>query len=319
MSLSPYIIVFIAQGGELEIKSLLLAYSLRENLPRGQRMLAAIPSNPGAEISESCLKIFSKLSIEIHHFKNEFIDRRHSESPGDWMSNKFESLLSLQTDENILFLDSDIILLKKELSFLQGKIKLAAKPADVRTRLDWKKLYQLAGLPMPREEIATTVDLESGPPYFNTGVLFLHKDIQQKICKSWKRYFMLLSHTDTKEALDFDYFHRDQLAFSLAIQKNDLEVSPLEEVHNYPIRHRKIIHEKAVFIHYHDPGTLAENPELYDYLIRLHKNNPSFGRILRKSLSWYLTLVRAPVLIRISLIFVRNYARIRKILRSANH
>lgn len=313
----PWTILFICQPGELEIKSALLAYSLREQFPDTVKIIAAIPRQDASCIDESILMLFPKINADVLHFTNPFMHNRHDAYPGDWMSNKFYALLSVNDHDDILFLDSDIVCLRPEMPVLPASWSLAAKPADKRTAVNWEKLYETAGLSLPEECVKTTVDQESGPPYYNTGVLYMHKDTRMLLCENWRDYFIFLSDPMRTERLSFDIFHRDQLSFSLAVRKCRIPVTTLNEKFNFPIRHRNTLPPHAVFIHYHDVHTLSGNRELRSRLISAANQFDGLNRRLRKSLLWRLARTKAFRLIYLSRIFVKLGMKIKKTLRFA--
>ena len=98
---TPYCAVFVSQKGFLEIQSIILAASLRENLQGNFSIKAAIPENFG-KLNKLTYQIFEKLEVQPFFFQNDFC-------PTFYRGNK---PFAANLDANVLFLDSDIICVK---------------------------------------------------------------------------------------------------------------------------------------------------------------------------------------------------------------
>lgn len=280
-------VTFICQPGELEIKSLLLAFSLRENLKIDYCPVVLIPEYFREKINPTTILLFGKLGIDIKYFNNTLADFKKTIMPGEAMSNKFFGISVLCDKNDFLFLDSDIACLNS----LPEEIcidKIAAKPADYHLKTDWKKIYQLAGVSYPETMLKSTVDQIESPPYFNTGVLFIPKNLKSHFCNLWKDYFVLLSDKKIISKKLFDPFHRDQIAFALATEKLKLKVKSLSEPYNYPARTRKTISPDTFFAHYHDCYTLASKQTLFELYQRFLIQYPEFKTVLNNQLKWRL-------------------------------
>lgn len=288
MKQSGFCILFICQPGELEIKSLLLAYSIRKYLSADRQVFAAIPALFSDQLSPETLPVFSSLGIEYFFFPNPYMENRNESLPGDWMSNKYYSLLHLDTPSDILFFDSDIICTSNAGKLDLSEYSLALKPADRRPSIEWKALYKKAGLAFPSELVRTTVDNIAGPPYFNTGVIYMANSIRLKLCIAWQKYFEFLSDGISLDNLRFDPFHRDQFAFSLALKESGERVHLLKDSYNFPIRLRKIFPEDALFIHYHDVFTFGKYIELRNLFKLFIDDYPDIRSILKKYRKWWL-------------------------------
>jgi hypothetical protein len=280
-------IAFICQPGEIEIKSILLAYSLRKNLKIYFKPVVLIPSHCKSQINSSSFLIFSKLNVEVCYFENPFICNKKVLLPGEGMSNKFYGLSKLSEKQNILFLDSDIICLNnfpQEL-FLS---ELAVKPAGFSLNVDWVTIYKIVGIDFPKTHIKCTIDEFDNPPYFNTGVVFINKKLKANLCQVWKEYFLFFSKKQFLEKKLFDPFHRDQLTFALTTEKLGVKVILLDKLYNFYARRRKIIPHDVVFVHYHDCYTIASRTTLLNIFKNFIVEYPEIKNLMNNSISWRL-------------------------------
>ncbi len=259
-------IIFICEPGELEIKSVLLSYSLRKHDIPERRVIANIPKHLEKFIKPETLEVFKQLRVEVRHFENNSLSGLNNKNiPGDGMSNKFSALRNLNPETNYLFLDSDILCIN-DLSHLFHGETIKAKPADVILKTDWQRIYEIASLAYPKETISCTVDNNPSPPYFNTGVLYLPGRIIRNLTEHWEKYFMLFTKQEILLKKIFTPFHRDQVAFALAVVELDLSLNQLSELDNFPIRRRDETDYRTIrLVHYHDFKTILVNNMLFDY------------------------------------------------------
>ena len=123
-----YCFVFVCQQGELEIKSMLLAASLKENLRCNYELIAAIPQPESrwGKISENTEKLIKKLGIRKVEIENQ-IDLNYP------IGNKVSCFGIESGADKIIFLDSDILCVR---NFNPEKYLIHsfnAKPADLPT------------------------------------------------------------------------------------------------------------------------------------------------------------------------------------------
>jgi hypothetical protein len=207
--------------------------------------------------------------------------------PGDAMSNKFYGISSLKREQNILFLDSDIICLDD----FSDKIFLhtnALKPADFSLKSPWEAIYKMADISFPIKKVTCTVDGLESPPYFNTGVIFIKADWKDELCKYWEEFFLHFSGDEILEKNYFNSFHRDQLAYALATQKLGIPVEVLDERVNFPARIREKIPPGTIFAHYHDYYTIAVHKILLDVFQEFLTEYPEFNTLISVSAHWNL-------------------------------
>jgi lipopolysaccharide biosynthesis glycosyltransferase len=285
MSLSEPKIVFICQPCEVEIKSLLLAYSLQQQNIQNKTVL--VPKNLYNKLSGCTVRLFEKLNTEIVLFDNPYMANKPKARKGDWMSNKFYALKTISGNSNTLFLDSDIVCLDS-LPKIPNNFDVAAKPADISAQANWELLYKLAKLGFPERKTRSTIDGIEGPPYFNSGVLWINGLKREMLASAWEKYFLWLSEERQLKLNCFDVFHRDQLALTLAIEELKLSYYEFSETMNYPARRKPDIPETTIFAHYHDCYSIQKSPLLNTIFNRFLKDYPEFKRVLSSQIAWRL-------------------------------
>jgi len=250
-------IVMVCHKGDLELKTAFLIHTLRKYLKGNFRIYLGIPDEgrytmpPSFEFLAYC-KCFN---IHIYNFNNPFLESKEQLLKGDLISNKIYALIHPFEEETVLFLDSDIALLKDiDIAKIVGDtLTLALKPAGHAHVRNWELMYKAANLPMPVKKVLASVGQAEMPPYFNSGVMVFRKDFLGKFMETWVHYFLWLSDMDGKLSTEFPLFHRDQISLSLAICACDADYSILDELYNFPIRGKKI-HKKSppCLVHYHN-------------------------------------------------------------------
>lgn len=161
-----------------------------------------------------------------------------------------------------VLLDHDTIVCKNFTKFLNNKT-FRAKPVDwsgPNIKL-WKKIFRKFNLELPSIRYTTTSDAKEVIPYFNSGVLLVPGSYRKKLYDAWT-YFIheLISF---KEQLNNFTFFIDQIALTLALQKTNIEVTPLPIEMNF---------------HIHIPVNDKFCPKKIDpYIIHYHRCIDKFG------------------------------------------
>lgn len=248
-------IVFVCQKGELELKSVLLAWSLRKTHGKNIRLFAAIPNYQGWEnISQETKKLFDVFSVELKYFTPIFGDTYP-------IGNKISALGLLPPGEYGCFLDSDMLSLSAwQISdVLTGQIS-AAKPADLGTwgsLQEWEKVYGITATPIPERRVRLTVNHALSLPYFNAG--FIATINPTGLANQWREYALLLNAEDVN--IENKYPWLDQISLPIAMQKMGAWCS-LTDFHNFPAHLRALNDEDVGMCHYHSPGVILREPRL---------------------------------------------------------
>lgn len=271
-----YCFVFICQKGELEIKSMLLAASLKENLHCNYELVAAIPypESKWGTISKETERVIRKLKIKKIRIENQ-IDTDYP------IGNKL-SCLGIETNaDKIVFLDSDILCLR---NFSPGdylKNKFNAKPADLKTFQDWEPVYELFNMDLPQEKVLSTSSREEMLPYFNAGMIAV--DNEDIFAKEW---ISCCKDIDRCEKIPNKRPWLDQIGLPITIKKLDWDYGILDERFNYPAHLKKMPTELPFLCHYHFPEVVDDETRLFTFIDNLIKKYPLIKEILKISSNW---------------------------------
>lgn len=282
-------LVLVSHGGEIEIKSAFLIYTLNKYLKGTFRIYIAVPSGASnlPELSPISLSYYRQAEVQIYSFQNSVLEKKTDPERSELVSNKISALKHDFTEESIVFLDSDILLLRDTSieSLVPENNGVKLKPANRANVTGWQEIYREAGQSYPSERIRTGIDSQLLPPYFNAGVIGIHNSVRQSFSETWFRYYLWLVET---EGLEYPEFHRDQVALSLTINKLDLQYSLLEENFNFPVRGKKLPDKKHLpnLVHYHRPFSLRLNTPLkkeFKYFLAEHRE---FRNLLGEYPDW---------------------------------
>jgi len=283
-------ITFIAEPGELAIKSLLLAYTFRQQSnAKDFDLICFVPEESIHRLST--LAILKKLNVEVVPFRNELFESKSPLIPGDKVSNKLYFLTVQNKYERIVFFDSDMICIKPfEIDCFLFKTPFSAKQADRANVTKWEEIYNLFGLTQPTTRHTCTVDKELLPPYFNAGHINVSCEISHNLFSTWIKYFKELSQPVNLDKNLYNSFNRDQVALSLAIRQLDIEVTFMDEIYNYPIRSKPPTKD-VTFAHYHDAITVRKDKTMYHLYRSMIDALEICPKLIRKeSLEWSLIM-----------------------------
>lgn len=248
-------IVFVCQKGELELKSLLLAWSLRKTHGMNVHLIAACPDySDWGHISTITQQALKNLSVDIQTFIPAF-GAQYA------IGNKISALGLLPANELGCFLDSDMLSLSAW--SVVGELEhsdAAAKPADLGTWGDkesWQKVYALTETELPERRVRLTVSNTLSFPYFNAG--FIATKNAHSLFLAWHKCALQLDSPSIN--LDNKYPWLDQISLPLAMQKTG-SWAALTEYYNYPA-HLRCLGNKAIgMCHYHSPNIILREPRL---------------------------------------------------------
>jgi len=255
-----YCLVFVCQSGELEVKSLLLASSLKRYLQGDYECVAAIPqpATRWGPLSANTQTLLNKLNIRTVAITNRIDDNYP-------IGNKVDCLGIETTAPRLIFLDSDILCLRKCHLAHWFSAPFSAKPADLATLTydlrRWQRIYQLFDLPFPTERLLATVSGELMLPYFNSGVIGIQTGLG--FSAVWEDCCRVI---DADSAITDKRPWLDQLALPMALMKLNLPHHSLDERLNYPAHLKPLPPSSAfsspVLCHYHWPSVIRREPGL---------------------------------------------------------
>lgn len=278
-------IVFVIQRGELALKALLLAYSLRKHLGATARLVAACPdyADWGA-LEASVLTTLQKLKIELLHFTPEF-------APDYPIGNKVSALGLLNDDQPAIFLDSDMLCLAPwtitEMLPIQAsqQLSLAAKPADVLTwgsQQQWAQLQQGLGLPAVSQRVHCSVDGQLTQPYFNAGMLATYHPKQ--LTAHWLHYCKAIRNLENPPQPIYPWL--DQIALAVCSITHVQQRYVLDEPWNFPAHLRALPRSGVKFCHYHRPGVVLREPALLALVREAAAKHRVIAQLLAEHHAW---------------------------------
>ncbi|RPJ78446.1 MAG: hypothetical protein EHM20_03880 [Alphaproteobacteria bacterium] len=284
-------IVCVCHKGEIELKTAFLLHTLKKYLTVPHKIYVAIPENTKHFMPPSALlfQLFEKYNAQPVFFNNSLLGLRNTIIAGDYTSNKIYALEHPFQENDIVFLDSDIAMLRTSAfkDFFQSATKISVKPANRANVISWGKIYAAARQQLPKTQILTSLDKVLLPPYFNSGVIRISSSIRHPFQKAWHEYMAWLWDTKVQQQLRVPPFHRDQVALSLTINKLKLEVTSLAEEYNFPLRGRKINPmQLPILVHYHHPFSICSNKELKNEFIQFLQQTPEIGSLIVQHKHW---------------------------------
>jgi hypothetical protein len=274
---------FVCQSGELQIKALLLAASLRKYWPATVELIACVPEDAHfGEISESCKRNLDDLEVRFPRVANPI--------GTDYAIGNKLLCLDVETQaDRILFLDSDILALttvtEQDLvdSFGEGFV---AKPADLPTfQVDqdkWQLVYRACGAVMPDITVTATTSGELMAPYFNAGVIAVKAN--SGFGRLWSD---CAARIDQLPDIPSKRPHLDQIALSVAAAKSASEVKLLSEEWNFPAHLRLLPPVSPKLCHYHWPEVIEREPALLEVVRVLAADAPSIAQAMRREPNWH--------------------------------
>lgn len=155
MKSSSLTMVFVVHAGELEIKSAVLAASLRKRFGFSMDIIAACPSGKAdwGVPSDASRRLYERLGIPLLPMDSPF-------GPEYPIGNKFAALALGPAVGHTLFLDSDMICVDAFEADMLCRFDAALKPADmalVAKQNDyWERIYAHAGSALPGDRVVTT-------------------------------------------------------------------------------------------------------------------------------------------------------------------
>ena len=273
---------FVCQQGSLEIQSLLLAASLKKFLRVPHELIACIPTPESVwgPVSSTTLDHFEKLGVSVNPIENPL-------GKGHPHANKFQCLDLPTHLDKIVFLDSDIICMRELDDSPRFASQAALKPADairvVFSEDQWRKIYAAAGHELPAWRVETTVSQQVSPPWFNSGVMFVDRDVP--LGTTWFDVAMELNrHPELPQEKDT---WSDQVSLAVALHRLGVKIESLDEDYNYPAQYRRVRQEnQPVLCHYHWPRVIRREAHLSDFIKEILAENPKLLRMVKADPHW---------------------------------
>lgn len=277
-----YCFVFVCQRGELEIKALLLAASLRRHLKCEHELVAAFPGPAalwGAPSKETSASL-ADLGVKTLPIVNPI-------GPDYPIGNKLACLGIPTSADKVVFLDSDMLCLRD----FEGDRRFAAhvvnaKAADLATFGSqpgrWEAAYASIGLEVPSDRVPASVSGEFMPPYFNAGFIAAHRN-----CGLAAEWPAVARRLDGDPNVPDKRPWLDQVALPVALARLGIRVDVLDERYNFPA-HLKPLDDSDLpwFCHYHWPHVVRREPVLNAEVGELVARHPALRAALDSHPDW---------------------------------
>jgi len=278
-----FAVCFCVHSGELEIKALLLAASLRKHWPATVELIACVPQDPQfGGLSTSAARILDSLDVRVTSVSNPI----GADYP---IANKLLCLDVATETDRILFLDSDILALtnvtEQELVTVFGG-GFVAKPADMATfkadQEKWQTIYQVCGAEMPELTVTATTSGEAMAPYFNAGVIAV--DANSGFGRRWSGCAVAI---DALPEVPNKRPHLDQIALPVAAAQLGETIKLLDEDWNFPAHLNPLQPISPKLCHYHWPEVVEREPALLDEAEDLNAGIPDLAVIVGSDEKWH--------------------------------
>ncbi len=272
--------VFICQKGELELRSMLLAASLRENLRGNYEIVAAVPEPKSlwGEISPLTKKLIEQFEIRTASIYNE-IDTNYP------IGNK-ASCFNIQTDaDKIVFLDSDVLCLKPFLPEEHFTEQFCASPINRPWFNEWKHAYELFNILYPTERFRAKLTNEEILPCYDAGLIAVDNGLD--FSKEWIECCRIIDKTehivDKRPWLV-------QIALPIVVKRLKLKYKVLDTKFNHP-HLLPIAAEMPFFHHFPYPTNILNEKRVHGFIKYLAKKYPLLKENCKLIPGWKLFFV----------------------------
>jgi hypothetical protein len=251
-----FCIVFVIESGQLELKGMLLAYSLRQNFRSANPIdiVAAVPARPRS-IGDDTRDLLSLLGVRCVSIEMPI--------SGYGYSNKMAAMGVATKAKYTIFFDSDILILKPVVLDDVFAHDFTAKLTDTKQNIHWTAAYGLFNLKPPSKLLLSTVTKQRMVPWYNAGLVAVENgpefakvwiDVGIKLEKSPK-----IPRSSRRPWLD-----QTSLPIAVALtHKRDVKL--LDHHFNFPAHILKLpVNNTPAICHYHYPRIISREKVLLE-------------------------------------------------------
>jgi len=279
-NVQSYAFVFVCQQGEIEGMSLLLSASLKRFIQCEYELIAALPTpfEKWGIPQPRTLALLEEMGVRIVYFENYI----PGNTLGDLLTNKIYCLQIPTAMDQLVFLDSDMLCLRKFYGDERFSIPVNVASTFRATGRNWNAIYAAVNLSVPTTEIETLFSGEMQPPYFNSGFIGVKSELGPILAQEWFECFHRINSSGAMR--DNPYF-REQVSLAVAIIKMGLEYDLLDESYNFWVKARPLDpNNLPYFLHHTWPyPMLYEQPILEETIRSLLGEYPGMARVVALS------------------------------------
>lgn len=241
-----------ADSGELAWQAERLVRSLSRFCPKSN-VVVFIPESAVDELTDRILEFFERRTTVVTG------TIPLPDYPISAMIQAFVEAERLSQTEYLVALDTDTLVL--DTPTISGDADVWARPADVGVQhwttanasKKWKQLCDAFDLPHPTEDeqLLSTVDRTTIPPYYNSGVVVT---TDRTLPEDWLELTIELVRRDDLPVDSSDFF-TDQISLALALRNRGTETLLAQT--NYPLGGKLRVPSDVEIIHYGDQRNLA--------------------------------------------------------------
>ncbi|MFC2112201.1 hypothetical protein ACFLTA_02950 [Bacteroidota bacterium] len=280
-----YSVYCILQPGELEVQTLILFCTLKKNLKGDYSITVCIPGGLMDHFQPETTYLLDLLGINSITFYNPTLENSADLKNGDYFSNKYHPLPLLPDSDYVVFIDSDMLLVRKlDFSEVLKKADFFAKPVCYMNENHWEDLYGLFEMKEPSLRVRGTVDRKIGPPYFNGGFFAIKNALAENLLNNWLVTFHRITES---EIMQDNLINREQAALAISIIRMKCTFQLLNENYNFPARSKQLqASSNPYFVHYHDPESIYKNAQLAAFAKNIFKEYPKLHTMASRLGNW---------------------------------
>ena len=275
-----YAFAFVCQRGDLEIKAVLLAASLKRYLQCRHELVACLHApDIWGRPDPSTLAFFERMGIRTAIVQNV----------ADAAFVNAIKISCLRVDahaEKIVFLDSDMLCMAPFHDDPRFCVPVNVKPADLpsfsREEKDWRAVYGAAGLALPERRMRATLSQEEMPPLFHGGFIAVNRGTE--LADAWQDVALKLR---ADPALRDVVGLSDQPSLTVAVHAIAATYDLLNERYAYPLHMRPMKdHPPPLFCHYHGPRIIRREPQVNRLVQELASEHAEIASLISASEDW---------------------------------
>ncbi len=276
MSKRKLVIHIVCHSWELEAKSLLLACSIRYFLWQEIHIRFAIPDLDSEfdKLNQYSKTLIKELNIECLSVHND-IDPEYK------IWNKVVMAWLVKEDEEILILDSDILVMESFDIYKTFHSWVMAKPADNPTFSNGDEhmrnpVYKLFDIPVSQNRMKSTYWWKDMLQYFNAWVIY------SADYRFWKMWNTVCKKIDKEESIENKRPWLDQIALPVVFDLLKAQKHTLTEELNFPAHIKKVWNSSMKLCHYHRFNRIWRQKRLSTLVKKLFNEYEHLGKLFEE-------------------------------------